>query len=339
MKAFRWASIAVLIAGLITGGAQLAHSYYSQKGEAYFNQDDFSSAKNAFLKASYFWPWDPETYYWLGRIALGPLTPDSYHPNENEAITYYKKADALGLGTTNPYRHALSLNNIGHAYWRLENFKEADTWFLKNIAEHPDYASRSRYTLAYDYFTKFNRPQEALEVLSFNPEASAVKPIHNMYALLARLYFFSSNYPKAKEFAEKAITDATPGGIGYAFSVGTARGVLANIYGIEKDFAQAEEEIRKINELAPNPANNCPLAQAYFFGGDYKKAIAIAKPVPESVTYLSSICTYTLGKSYQALGNQEEASKYFQKYLEQTDKLPEKIIFVNRNRDEIMRMK
>lgn len=332
---------------LLFAGIKSVDLYFVSKGRDALTRNDLQRAFRNFNLALKFNPWNPLTHSYLGRLALGRVDPeeDIYYPEADyqQAIVHYERALALGLArkyhTSGVYRQALE--NISLAYWNTKQYDRAVAGYLEEIRLFPERSFWPRFFVATDYFNRSNKPLEALNILlpaiNFAKLDVERRILPRMYILLARIYSLNDDFVNTEKYATLAFEESDQLD---SVTQQTVFNIIAISQGQRKDFAAAEESIRKSNELSGFPStNNCALASAYYLGENYKKAIEVAKKAGRpAVDYLYSICLNILGKSYAALGDQVEAEKYFRAYLALTDILETKNIFVQKERQNVFRM-
>ncbi len=338
--------IFVILAALLAVvffGARFAASYYYQKGLAQYRQNNYQEAKQNFsLVLKFSWK-NPLAHFMLGKIALGipDLLGDTYYPNADykEAISHQEKAIKLGLLKAAPigsYAHAQALDNLGLSYWYLGDYDKSVGYYLELIRLYPERSFWPRFLVAEHYFERANKPAEALEIIKPALDLKQAGSDYNklrlyrFYSRIARLYAYFDDFNNAEKYAKLAIQNA---GTRSDLEARIAHNIFALAAGQAKNFTVAESEIQKSNKLANSTdAHNCVLASAYYLGGNYKKAISVAKAMKKNNTYSYSVCLAALGDAYFALKNQTEAKKYYKEYLSLTDALKDKNIFVMRNR-------
>lgn len=333
--------LAVLVPAAIFG-PRFADSFYYQKGLAAYKESHYEEAKKNFSIALKFNWKNPLTYHMLGRIALG--IPDAlsyiYYPNADykQTTAHQEKAIKLGLLKIAPRSYAQALDDLGISYWYLGNYDKSIEYYLELINSYSENSFWPRFLVSEHYFERANKPKEALEILKpaldleqANSEYNQ-KRLYRFYTLIARLYIYFKDFGNAEKYAKLAIENA---GVRNDIYVQIAHNIVALAEGRAKNFTKAESEIRESNALANSfDAHNCVLASAYYLGGNYQKAISIAKAMKKTDTYIYSVCIAALGDSYLSLKNKAEAKKYYQEYLALTDVLPSKNIFVERNREQ-----
>lgn len=347
------AILAVLVLTALFG-SRFAASYYYQKGLTAYRESRYEVAKQNFSIALKFNWKNPLAHFMLGRIALSlpDLSGDTYYPNADykEAISHQEKAILFGLlekASRNSYAHAQALDDLGISYWYLGDYDKSVGYYLELIRLYPGRSFWPRFLVAEHYFERANKPAEALDILKPAPDLGQAgsdysrQRLYRFYSRIARLYAYFEDFNNAEKYADLAIKNA---GARSDLEARIAHNIVALAAGQAKDFSTAESEIRKSNEMANSPdAHNCVLASAYYLGENYKKAISIAKAMKKSDTYVYSVCLAALGDAYSALKNSAEAKKYFQEYLNLTDSLSDKNIFVMRNRqkfaDELLKLK
>lgn len=320
-------ALVLLLAVLVlTIGPGWAASYYYKQGEIEFKKGDHARAKGLFERSLKFNSRFSESHFYLGMIALGKPTDapgaENYFPNADyrQALKYFEEAIGLGIEKKVPDFYAQSLHYSGFSYLMLKETDKANEKFELLIEKFPNSSFYARYLLARDYFERLNKPQEALEILLPAPN-QVISEIHKKYTLyevynlLARIYFFFDDFTNGKKYAELAITSS---GGRRDISVMSSHINLAIAAGANGDFVLAEAEIRIASGMAPSKINNffdCYLAQAYYVGKEYKRAIEIAKLAPRPNAYVGSTCINVLAKSNLALQNKTEAKNYFEQYL------------------------
>lgn len=328
------AVIAVLLFGLYT-----AASYYLEEGKSAIRREDFATAEKNLMHAKLFYPWNPLVYFYLGRSALGPGVPDQdpYYPQANyeEALRRYELAIKFGLEKKGRYLHTRALENIGFSQWNLKQYYKAVGTYRKSIELYPEVSFWPRYFVATNKFERENQPKEALDTLTPAldlplPE-NEEKNIFRAHSLLSRLYLYFEKFEEAEKHAKLAIENA--GAFDTSFEVRIAYAVLAQVYGARLNFSLAEKEIAMAEGSKETPGvYGCTLAQAYFLGKNYAKAMTAARNVPQIENKFYSLCLYTLAEAHKAARNPAESKKYFAEYLKFTDSLDDKNIFVMRRR-------
>ena len=347
---FGVAAFIVILVGVFFG-ARFAASYYYKKGVETYLQNNFAAAKNNFNYSLIFDSKNSRAHFFLGKIALGVPTPnqDIYYlqADYKEAVGHYEKAISLDLEQKNQNLYKVALDDLGNAYWNLNELDRAREKYSEKLSKFPDASFWARYFIAWHDFNYLNKPEEALETLL--PALNLTKSDNDRFNLfkinlmLARLYFYKDDFVSGVKYTKAAIESGGPQNKNW--EIQAAYGFLAIDYGRQKKFALAESEIKKANDLAGSVnAYNCILAAAYNIGENYQKAISIAEKTDMTAkTYLSSVCLHSLAVSYLARGDKVKAKEYLEKYLSFTEKLTEKNIFVMRNRerfaDELSKLK
>lgn len=318
-----------------------ARSHFD-RGLAYFKEQKYPEARRQFLRFLALDDRKPATYFYLGRIALGVSVPESevFYPEANyeEAIRYYEKAIALGLAREDPRLHAQALGQSAFSYWILKDYENADRLYLQKIQLYPELSFFARYFVALDYFFRFNRPKEALEILLKAPEALDVNPffLYRVYTLIARLYVYQNDLENAEKYAALALTNA-PAGVQDSHAQ-IAHVVLGYVEARRGNLSLAEAEIAKAESLAGRTGfYDCSLAVYYLVNQRYDVALSVAHSakIPQEESYSRSVCLAVLGDASLAQGSTPEAKKYFQEYLGLTDTMEEKNIFVYREQERI----
>ena len=347
---FGVAAFIVILVGVFFG-ARFTASYYYKKGVETYLQNNFAAAKNNFAISLIFDSKNPKTHFFLGKIALGVPAPnqDVYYPQADysEAVKHYEKAVSFGLEQKNQNLYKVVLDDLGGAYWNLNELDKAREKHSEKLSKFPDSSFWARYFIAWHDFNYLNKPEEAIETLlpALNL-AGSDNDRFNLFRInlmLARLYFYKSDFANAVKYAKVAIESGGPQN--KSWEIQAAYGLLAIDYGRQKKFSLAESEIKKSNDLAESAvANNCILAAAYAIGENYSKAISVAEKTNVTAqVYKSSVCLQVLAGSYLLRGDKVKAKKYMEEYLSFTEKLTEKNIFVMRNRqqfaEELLKLK
>lgn len=340
-KAIGLAIVLIVLLGVVFG-TRWAGSYYREQGAKYLAQGNFAAAKASFNRSLFFGSRNPLTHAYLGRVALGPQAPgqEVYYPQANypEAVGHHEAALSLGLEAISPVFYRQALEDLGFAYWNLKQHRKANEKYLEQIAKYPNSSFWARYFVGLNYFDRFNKPAEALDILSAAPASQNVAPpfLHRIYALLARLYSYAGDSENAIRYARLAI-DAPEKMNAKDLHVQIAHLVLAQRYAEEGNLKAAEAEIAIANDLSgSSTAHQCVLARVYQTVGRYSQAITVAKQAdPAQPAYPYSICLATLGRSFAAREETTEAKRYFEQYLALTAAMAEKNIFVVRDRGRI----
>lgn len=345
-------AVAILAAAVLAvfAGSQLVSSYYFKQGFNEFQKGNADKAVSFFNKSLRFNSRKPEPHFYLGKIALGKATPgaDLLYPVADypKAVLHFEKAISFGISEKNKDLYFLALNDAGFSYWMMKNKDKANEKFLLLIKAAPDKSFVARYFVALDYFNRLNKAKEALDILLPAPDV-AISDLHKtnlfrVYALLARLYSYFDDAVNAEKYAKLTVENSS--GLKNS-DIQVAYAILSAFYGNEKNFKLAEQEIKKAVSAGMSPdGGKCALANSYFIGKNYAKAIELAKSAgPKPSSYERSICLAALGQSYFAISKTAEAKKYFQEYIYLTDSFSDKNIFVMRNRqqfeDELQKIK
>lgn len=334
--------LAILILTAVFG-ARLAASYYYKKGQEAYLQNNFSAAKSNFATSLIFDSKNPETYFFLGKIALGISTPEQdvfrAYADYGEASKYYEKAVLFDLEKENRRFYGITLDDLGNAYWQLSDFDKAREKYLEKLSKFPESSFWARYRIASDDFNRLNKPEEALEVLT--PAQGLTKSdndrsyLFKIYLMLARLNIYFDDYDDAERYAKLSLESVMEKDK-KDWEVQTAHAILARSYGHQKKFSLAISEIKKANELSGSANTyNCVLALSYLDGENYSGAISVAeKAVKTDNDYIWSSCLRVLALSYLAQSDKLKAEKYLQDYLNFTENFTEKNIFVMRYRKQ-----
>ena len=330
----------VILTAVFWFGTGLVSSYYYKKGAEAYRQNNFPAAKNNLNTSLIFGPKNPRAHFLLGKIALGVPAPKTgnYYPQANysEAAGHYEASVSLGLEQKNQNLYRITLDDLGGAYWKLNELDKAREKYVEKLSKFPDSSFWARYFIALDDFNRLNKPEEALEILlpALNLAASDNDKwnLFRIHALLARLYSYFDDAVNAEKYAKLAIEDSS--GM-KNFDIQVAYAIISAFYGKKKNFELAEAEIEKAVSAGMSlDGRKCALANSYFIGKNYAKAVEIAKSAGREASYERSICLFVLGQSYFVMGKMAEAKKYFQEYLDLTDTFSDKNIFVSRNRQK-----
>lgn len=337
--------VAVILAVLVFAvffGARYAASFYYKKGAQAYLQNNFSAAKSNFTTSLIFDSKNSRAHFWLGKIALGLPAPktDNYYPQADyrEAIKHYEKTISLGLEQKNLNLYKVALDDLGNAYWNLNEPDKAREKYSEKLSKFPESSFWARYFIALDDFSRLNKPEEAIKTLSPAPDLAQSDNdrfnLFKIHALLALLYNYFDDNVNAEKYAKLAIESAEPQIKNW--EIQTAYALLAVSYGRQKKFTLSESEIKKANDLAGLAgAYDCFLAAAYAAGKNYSKAISVAlKTAKTANDNNDSVCSRVLAVSYSAKGDKINAKKYMEEYLNFTEKFAEKNIFVMRNRQQ-----
>lgn len=334
---------------------RLAASYYYERGRSLYLRDNaggayFEEAKANLNRSLLFNSKNPAPYVYLGRIALGKTDSegDQYYPDADwaAALPYYQKALGFGIKEADALLYAHVLENLGQAYFYSGRYDEAKSVFMRKINEFPDSFFNdpiwrstfwSRLLVAEMDFERFNKPQEAEELLL--PVANFVnadpRGLYRVNLLLSRLYSYVEDWEQAEKYAN-FVPANIPAGTEDSEAVQVAHSILAVVAGSKKDFATAEREAVKARDFGAPAAGDCVLANAYFSGGAYQRALGVINKVerPGPFSYRYSICLAYGAEAAKALGNKAEAKRLFEEYLSYTDALDPKNIFVMRFREK-----
>lgn len=325
-------------------GTRFTASYYYKKGAEAYLQNNFDAAKSNFNNSLIFGPKNSRAHFWLGKIALGPPAPKqlAYWPQADykEVANHYEASVSLGLEQKNRNLYRVAIEDLGGAYWNLNELDKAREKYSEELSKFPDSSFWARYFIAWHDFNYLNKPEEALETLSQAPILAESDNDHfnlfRIHALLALLNYYFSDYANTLKYAKLVIENIEPENKGW--EIGVAHSLLALDYGRQKKFTLAESEIKKAGGL------NCFLAAAYAAGESYSKAIVIAEKTTKTADiYNDSVCLRVLAVSYLAKDDRINAKKYMEEYLIFTEKFEQKNIFVTRNRrqfsDELLKLK
>lgn len=315
-------------------------SYYYTQGLHEFNRGNHEKAGELFNRSLKYDSKNPLPYFYLGKIFLGKhassgsdLYPDADYQT---AISHFEKSLMLDLDKKDSKLYSAALNDAGFSYWTLGENDKAVEKFLKQIEVDPDRSYVARYFVSIDYFSRLNKPKDGLDILltATNQAISAThkRNLFRAYALLARFYNYFKDFSNVEKYAKLAIEKGGDGN--REVDIQIAHILLAQVFANKGDLVSAGEEIKTANQLfGKENFYGCSLSQIYFIGKDYSRAISTAKLVNPSKTYLYSTCLQVLADISFIQGNKLEAVKYMSDYLNITDVLKEKNIFVMRNRE------
>jgi len=335
------AILAVLLASFFVVKGYIASSYL-QKGVEYFLKDDFTNARLYLKKSVELNQRLPEAYFYLGQISIAVETDGGivyYLPEADyaNAVTYYEKALEYGIEKKDTDTHRRTLNNLGFSYRQIGEYEKGDAVYLKKIELFPDLSFNARYFVAVDYFERFNKPQDAIDLLlpAFDSRDGQERYYYRGYSLLSQLFYFLKDYDNAWKYSELALR-ASNGKVDRFIYI--VRGVRAIIYGYKKDFTSAEAELEKISKLSnPKDGANCIFATALLEGGDPVRAVMRAEGALGVEGDLRFACLFVFAEGNAKLGNKSEADNFMRSYLKETDEMPEHTIFILRNRDDFKR--
>ncbi len=341
-----WISLGIaVLAGLFVffAGTWLLSAYYLKQGTTEFIKGDFIKARPLFGRSLKYNPRNSESHFYLGKIALGKTTDtpgvDLLYPSADyaDAANYFEKAIAFGLERKNQNFYFAALNDIAFSYQMLREYEKATQNFLLLIEKNPEQSFVARYFVAYNYIERFNKPQEALNLLlpivgRIVPARNAVHEanLYRIYVMLARLSAYFNNATDYEKYARLAVENT---GQNRDLDAALAHALFAFAAGAKKDFTAMDKEIAKADEIfGSSDTFACGKAASYFLGGDSKKAVAAALLIKRTEDYAYSVCLAILGDASLALKNLADAKKYYKEYILLTDTLKDKNIFVIRNR-------
>lgn len=182
--------------------------------------------------------------------------------NYQEALTYYLKALPMFEKHNNKERIRSLLGNIATLYYSLINLSQAERYYSeleKESIEANDlynigraYEGFSRIALKRkDFKSSLEYSEKAAEIFHKGgykaSEAIAIQGIAMVY------YLDYNNYPKAKEYALKAL-DLTRE-IGYDTQIAGSLNILSNIYFNEKDYINCLKSAREAIKADTTDAN------------------------------------------------------------------------------------
>jgi tetratricopeptide (TPR) repeat protein len=336
-------------------GPRLLSVYYFGQGKNAFDRGNLKEAEKLFTRSLTFNSKKPETHFYLGRISLGParpgetiLYPDADHP---EAVSHYELAISLGIKEKDISLYAQALEGAGFSYFMLREYDKANEKFLEYITIVPNRAFLARFSLAFDYYNRLNKPREAFDVLL--PALDGVIPDHQrkglyaVYLLLANLSWYFGDADKAIEYAQLGLStvpaapETNEARVILHMRLALAKASKGQLNEALEEHSQAMAVVQVTEGYTPEQkSGRCSLAKIYFHAGDHQKAITIAESElgTQRKDYYFSRCLEVLGRSYLALKQERESKKYMRQYLEFTDAFEQKDILMQRNRDEFMRL-
>ncbi|MBI2639449.1 MAG: tetratricopeptide repeat protein [Candidatus Sungbacteria bacterium] len=316
----------IVLVVLFFAGKSVIGFYYLKTGEKLINDGNFTLAEKKLITSLSFAS-NPLAYAHLGRAALGeadPNAPELYpEASKEKAIEYYEQSISHGIQKASPEVHAVVLNRLSLLYFIKGEHDKAEKYSQEVITLYPSESLWPRFRLAYIYFTKLDKPKEALELLL--PAENLVKSgldekkFYLVQILFARLYRYFDNDEEAEKYATLAINKA--GLSGETTELEIPYNILAVLAGKKKDFTAAKNFIEKSNSYAEGGLKyDCVLALAYYQGEDYSSAISVGKDALNKPASNSarSVCLLTLGDSYIKRGLPDEAKKYFTQYIKTT---------------------
>lgn len=332
----------VIIAIVLTAATAIfaLANYHVARGSAYLQDGNPEAAELEFKKALRYRPRHSPIYASLGHTALGPAAEDGSYPQANfsAAVGYYERALELGLGSgKRPEAHRRALQNLGYAYRSLGRYEDARRIYLEQAERYPD-SFWPRFFVGLDDFHRFNKPQEALAMLSAvvnsqDPDAGGHQ--FRVAALLARLSSFFGDSVNTRRYANLAVALAPP----ESPEAQVAHVLLGYELAKEGRTTVALREIdlaQRTAEATGGVDYECAKARVHYLAGDYQRAIAVASAGPgisRGGGYVAASCFLILAETYQKTNRSEEAGDAAQKYLELTEDLEDKNIYVIRARE------
>ncbi len=329
-------------------GADLWRGYYLREGRNAFSQGDYQRAGSLFKRSLLPLARNPESHFYLGKIALGKTNPNSkgedFYPwaDYDLAVMHYQMALSEGVKDLNIELYEQTLNDMGFSLWMLKKFSEADGYFIRFIAEFPNKSFTMRYLLAYDYFSIFNKPQEALDILLPVSELATLdihfRNLHKINILFAQLYSYHDDFENAAKYSRIIIEN---GSQATSETLRIAHVTLAYVHMKNGNFAAAKKEIAEANKLAGSEIYTCDLANAYSTAGYHLEAIDASRKIINQASELKaprySICLNALADSLYALGMKTEAEKFYREYIAATESSTAKDVFSVRRREKALR--
>lgn len=344
-KKFLWIGVGLVIIGaLVIIGPKLAASYFLKQGIAELNRNNYPLAQNLLERSLRFNARNPETHYYLGRIALGPRNPNVPPPGESnelypsarpeEAITHFKHAVDFYREGYSEAIHSATLFDLASWFSVQGRIEEAERYYLEHIRRYPGDAFISRYNLAYTYFHYTGKAQQALDILEPALAESNQIPelIPDAYSLLGRLYLYFNRNDEAIQAALNALSANTNErkDLSYRARLSIAIALASQGYleeaikkfGIAETLAQTQDD---------RILNKCVLARIYFSVKKYGEVLVAAKQIadssPEDINDRGSACVFVVAQAYLQRKDLENAEKYFDKYLQVATRLEKKNIF------------
>ena len=102
-------------------------------------------------------------YYKKGKMALGVPAPKQavYYPQADygEAAKHYEKAILFGLEGKNQNLYKVVLDDLGNAYWNLNELDRAREKYSEKLSKFPDSSFWARYFIAWHDFNYLNKPE------------------------------------------------------------------------------------------------------------------------------------------------------------------------------------
>ncbi len=328
--------VALFILGF--GGYRTLGWYYFNRGSEELQNNNFDNAQKYLNRSLIFNSHNPATFALLGKTALGKVSvedPENYYPNANyqKAIEYYEKALSNGIDKADKVLYKHTLEAIGLSFWKEGNYNKAEEKYLEEIKNFPENSFWARYFVGLYYFEHKNKPEEGLAILR---EAPKMKDrnllfVYRVYTLLGRYFLFKKDFENTKITANLALENAPS--TDKSLDAQLPHVLLAQVYADQGNLKSAEVEIAKADELAGSKIHTCSLATAYSYAKQFEKSIQTAKLVTPSDSYGYSVCLKNLAENSKVLGKTTDAKKYFKDYLDLTEKLPAKNIFVMAERE------
>ena len=338
--------------------------YFYDTGKFYMELGAYGDAKKNFNTSLFFNPKRPQSYGYLGGIELGlwDNDPENHYPNGNyeEAIKYFNKAVELGIADDKE-NYKFLLQMLGDAHRALKQYEKSDEYYLKKIESYPEYSFWPSFFVARDYVERFNKPQEARELMNkiikvssrynfqkllTDKEINYFQPVilakdvdyyylYKAYSLLADIYFYFNDYIRAVNFANLAIVASKGRNVS---EIERAYIILARIEGFRGNFDSAENYIKKAEEIFGLPGKyTCILAHVHLNLKNYKEAVRVAEGVvKKNDPYNYAHCLFSLGRSFEELRDKKKGVKFFEEYLAMTDSFEPKDIFVNSLRNFVI---
>lgn len=215
----------------------LSDKEYFEKGQAFFNQSNFTSAIAQYNEA----------------IRLNPNYADAFIDRGaskanigqfDEAVRDYRKAEELGF--TRPVLYS----NLGFVYYKLNKTDSAKVYLEKALSIDPTNANAYRWRgeIKYDENDNSGAAADYSLAIQYNPSASN-------YFARGLAYYYLKNYKKAVEDMDKGI-ELNPNIPQYYYDRGDAKELLKDQDGACRDWKTAKLKgynvpDYKINQCTP----------------------------------------------------------------------------------------
>ncbi|MBD3263692.1 MAG: tetratricopeptide repeat protein [Candidatus Omnitrophica bacterium] len=140
-----------------------AYKMYLDKGIRYFKKGLYPEAKGFLWEAINLYPQDPDAYI---NLAIVHMAEDNY----DTAIRILKKSK--DLAPPGYFQEEILLYNLGLAYFKKENYKEAIDFFSRSLQIYPEFRQAAYYlSLSYERTGQSQKAQTLKEGLDKQLEA------------------------------------------------------------------------------------------------------------------------------------------------------------------------